>query len=135
ATLVFWACGAAILTQRSNGFLGVEPALLLGVSGTTGQTFFYVAVVMIATGAAGGALAERSKFSVVCAASALLAGVIVPVAGRWVWGGWLARMGFVDVAGASAVHVAAGACAAAGAAVVGPRNGKYNRGGAADMGP
>jgi Amt family ammonium transporter len=135
ATLVFWACGAAILMQRSNGILGVEPALLLGASGMTGQTFFYASVVMVATGAAGGALAERSKFSVVCATGAVLAGVVVPVAGRWAWGGWLARIGFVDVAGASVVHVAAGACAAAGAVVLGPRNGKYNRDGSANMIP
>lgn len=135
ATLAFWAVGAAILLQASNGYFAVEPQVLLGAAGVGGHAFFYAGVILVATGAVGGALAERSRFLPVCAASALLAGLVVPAAGRWVWGGWLGRMGFVDVAGASAVHLAAGACAAVGAALVGPRNGKYNRDGSANMIP
>jgi ammonium transporter, Amt family len=135
ATLAFWALGASILGQRSNGIFAVDPGLLLGASGMTGETFFTAAMVLLATGAAGGALAERSKFLPACAASALLAGFIVPVAGRWAWGGWLGRWGFHDVAGASAIHISAGACAAVGAALLGPRTGKYNRDGSANMIP
>jgi Amt family ammonium transporter len=97
--------------------------------------FFHFAIVLVATGGVVGTLAERSKFLPGLAASALLAAVVVPVAIRWVWGGWLARLGMIDVAGASAVHLSAGVCAAVGALLVGPRNGKYNRDGSANMIP
>jgi Amt family ammonium transporter len=135
AVLCFWAVGAAILLQRSNGFFGVDTGLLFGRAGMGGGAFFYAAVVLVATGPVAGALAERSKFLVGLAASALLAGLVVPAAGRWVWGGWLAQGGCRDVAGAAPVHLVAGACAAVGALLVGPRSGKYNRDGSANMIP
>ena len=135
AALAFWAVGAAILLQDHNGFFSVQPRLLAGWSGTDGRTFFYAALALLATGVVGGTLGERSRFLPVCAASVLLAGVVFPVAGHWTWRGWLNRLGFMDVAGASAVHLAAGACSAVGAAMVGPRGGKYNRDGSANMIP
>ena len=135
AVLAFWAVGAAILTQQSNSVFAVEWPALLGARGVDADTFFHAAVVLIATGAVVGTLAERSKFLPGVAASVLLAGVVFPVAGRWVWGGWLARLGMHDVAGAAPVHLAAGVCAAVGAAMVGPRTGKYNRDGSANMIP
>jgi Amt family ammonium transporter len=133
--LAFWAVGAAVLAQRANGVFGVEWGSLLGSSPVTAEQFFFCCVVLVATGAVGGTLAERSKFSVSWAASVLLAGLVVPVAAKWAWGGWLARLGFQDVAGASAVHLSAGACAAIGATMVGPRTGKYNRDRSANMIP
>jgi Amt family ammonium transporter len=135
AVLAFWAVGAAIFFQSRNGFFGVDPHLLFGRSGMTGQAFFYAAVILIATGVVGGTLAERSKFLPPLAASVLLAAAVVPVAGHWAWDGWLLRLGFHDVAGASVVHVSAGACAAVGAIMVGARTGKYNRDGSANMIP
>jgi Amt family ammonium transporter len=47
----------------------------------------------------------------------------------------LGRRGFHDFAGASFVHVAAGATAALGALFVGPRGGKYNRDGSSNVIP
>ena len=135
AVLAFWAVGAAILLQRSNGVFAVEWPVLFGTHGMSAETFFHAAVVLVATGAVGGTLAERSTFLPAWAASAVMAGLVVPVAGRWVWGGWLGRLEFHDVAGAAPVHLAAGVCAAVGAAMVGPRNGKYNRDGSANMIP
>jgi Amt family ammonium transporter len=135
ATLMFWAVGAAVLGQESNPVFAIDAKRLIGISGASGDTFFYTAVVLVATGAVGGTLAERSKFLPGCAASALLAGLLVPVAGHWTAGGWLARWGFRDVAGAAFVHLTAGVCAAAGAALLGPRTGKYNRDGSANMIP
>lgn len=135
ATLAFWAVGAAILLQRSNSVFALDWRSAFGADAMNAELFFHAAVVLVATGAVGGTLAERSKFFPAWAASALLAGLIVPVAGRWVWGGWLDRLGMVDVAGASAVHLSAGVCAAVGAALVGPRTGKYNRDGSANMIP
>ena len=135
AALAFWAVGAAVMLQRSNGVFAVDWVMLLGANGMTGETFFHAATVLVATGAVVGALAERSRFMAACSASALLAALVVPTVGRWVWGGWLGRWGFVDVAGASTVHLAAGACATVGAVLLGPRSGKYNRDGSANMIP
>jgi Amt family ammonium transporter len=121
AALAFWAVGAAIM----NGDWG----LVFDARGraTSGQ-FVQLVLILIATAPVVGAVAERSKFFPMLAAPALLGGVIVPLAGRWAWNaGWLQRIGFIDYAGASVVHVAGGLCAAAGAVVVGPRTGKYNR--------
>ena len=132
ATLAFWAVGAAILFQQDNGMLGLRPSLLLGwkLSGdAAGVVFFHGAAVMLATGAIVGTLTERSRFFPACAAALLTAGVIVPVVGKWAWGGWLHDLGFVDVAGASVLHLAAGVCAAIGAVFVGARGGKYHRDG------
>lgn len=137
-TLAFVAVGAAILFQQHNPILGLRPALLLGWELTptsAGFVFFYAAAVLVATGGLAGALAERSKFFPACMASVLLAAVIVPVAGKWAWSGWLHRLGFIDLAGASVLHLSAGICAAAGAILVGPRTGKYNRDGSASMIP
>lgn len=133
ATLAFWAVGAAILRQNAHAQSASEFHALFWTGG--GSLFFHTAVVLIATAVVSGSLAERSRFITVWAASALLGGLVVPLAGQWVWNGWLARLGMVDVAGASAVHLSAGVCAAVGAALVGPRAGKYNRDGSANMIP
>lgn len=137
ATLAYWAVGAALLFQAHNGFLGLRPRLLFGWEGFGAEQFLYLPLILIATGAVAGAVAERSRFFPLCAVSAVLAGVIIPVAGAWIWQdqGWLQHLGFLDVAGASALHLSAGVCAAVGAAVVGPRTGKYNRDGSTNMIP
>jgi Amt family ammonium transporter len=138
AALAFWAVGAAILFQRHNDWLGVRGSLLLGWSirpGFAAEFFFHAAAVLLAGGVLVGTLAERSRFFPAAAASVLLAAVLVPVAGKWAWSGWLRDLGFIDVAGASVLHLTAGVCAAAGAILVGPRNGKYHRDGSASMIP
>jgi Amt family ammonium transporter len=138
ATLAFGAVGAAILFQQHNDVFGMKRSLLLGwgVAGDAANVvFFYATAVLIATGVLTGTLAERSRFFPACAASVLLAAVVVPLAGNWAWFGWLRRLGFVDLAGASVIHLAAGVSAAAAAILVGPRSGKYHRDGSASMIP
>jgi Amt family ammonium transporter len=142
AVLAFWAVGAAILFQGNNGYFALRATLLFGWAPDMagGWLFQAAVVVLVATGALSGPLAERSRFLPLCAASALLAGLIVPTGWRWaseglLSPGWLARMGFVDAAGASWAHVAGGLCAAVGAVLVGPRTGKYHRDGSASMIP
>jgi Amt family ammonium transporter len=129
AALAFWAVGAAIM----NGHAG----LIFDVKGHAGASqFVQLVFVVIATAPVVGAIAERSRFFPSLVAPAVLAGVIVPLAGSWAWhGGWLQRLGFVDIAGASVIHVAGGLCAAAGAILVGPRTGKYNRDGSSNFIP
>ena len=77
-----------------------------------------------------GAMAERTKFSAYCIYSACISLFIYPISGHWIWGGgWLAQMGFHDFAGSTAVHMVGGVCALIGAAILGPRIGKYSKDG------
>ena len=75
-----------------------------------------------------GAMAERTKFLSYCVYSAVISAVIYPVEAHWIWGGgWLSQMGFHDFAGSCAIHMVGGISALIGAAILGPRIGKFNR--------
>ena len=75
-----------------------------------------------------GAMAERTKFLSYCIYSAVISAVIYPVEAHWIWGGgWLSQLGFHDFAGSAAIHMVGGLCALVGAAMLGPRIGKYDR--------
>lgn len=135
AIIAFWAVGAALLSQRHNPVVGLHREFLLGLGGFDPSLFLYATVILIATSALVGAVAERSRFYAVCGASAVLAGIAAPLAGNWVWQGWLDRLGFIDRAWAGPAHLSAGIFALVGAWCVGPRNGKYNRDGSTNMIP
>jgi len=74
-----------------------------------------------------GAMAERTKFSAYCVYSAIISLVVYPIEAGWVWneGGWLAKMGYIDFAGSSVIHMVGGITSVIGAAMLGPRIGKY----------
>lgn len=73
-----------------------------------------------------GAMAERTKFISYCIYSAVISAVIYPIEAHWIWGGgWLSQLGFVDFAGSCAIHMVGGIAALIGAAMVGPRIGKF----------
>ncbi len=76
-----------------------------------------------------GAMAERTKFISYCIYSALISLVVYPIEAGWVWNsqGWLAQFGFVDFAGSACIHSVGGISALIGAAMVGPRIGKYSK--------
>jgi len=75
-----------------------------------------------------GAMAERTKFISYCVYSAVISAVIYPIEAHWVWGGgWLADLGFHDFAGSCAIHMVGGISALIGAAILGPRIGKFIR--------
>ena len=138
AVLAFWAIGAAVMNYGGRMPLGLDAGLIFDArGGENWLTFPQLVLVLIATAPVAGAVAERCKFLPLLAVPALLAAVVVPVAAHWAWGehGWLHRMNFFDAAGASVLHVTGGACALAGAWVVGPRSGKYNRDGSANLIP
>ena len=76
-----------------------------------------------------GAMAERTKFLSYCIYSAVISAVIYPIEAHWIWGGgWLSQMGFHDFAGSCAIHMVGGISALIGAAILGPRIGKFSRG-------
>ena len=75
-----------------------------------------------------GAMAERTKFLSYCIYSAVISGLIYPIEAHWIWGGgWLAKMGFHDFAGSCAIHMVGGISALIGAAILGPRIGKFTK--------
>ena len=75
-----------------------------------------------------GAMAERTRFISYCVYSAVISAVIYPVEAHWTWGGgWLAKIGFHDFAGSNCIHMVGGICGLIGAAMVGPRIGKFIR--------
>ncbi|MES2917699.1 MAG: ammonium transporter [Pseudomonadota bacterium] len=71
-----------------------------------------------------GAFAERMKFSAMLVFSLLWTALVyVPVC-HWVWGGgFLQKMGLLDFAGGTVVHITAGVAALVAAIVIGPRKG------------
>lgn len=87
-----------------------------------------------------GAMAERWKWSAFCVYGFFVSTIIYPVFANWAWGGgWLSQLGkiglgqgYVDFAGSGVVHAIGGWTALAGAMVLGPRLGKYNKDGTAN---
>jgi len=91
-----------------------------------------------------GAMAERWKFSSFVVFGFFISMLTYPLYANWVWGGgWLSQLGknfglghgHVDFAGSSVVHMVGGVTALAGARVLGPRLGKYNKDGSANAIP
>lgn len=72
-----------------------------------------------------GAFAERMKFSSFLLFTLLWSTFIYDPLAHWVWGvgGWLRKMGALDFAGGTAVHISSGVSALAAAFIVGRRRG------------
>ena len=69
-----------------------------------------------------GAIVERMRFGPYLAFITLWSLLVYAPVAHWVWGGgWLARLGALDFAGGTVVHVNAGAAALVAAVVLGPR--------------
>lgn len=91
-----------------------------------------------------GGMAERWTFKSFIIYGFFISMFVYPIFGNWVWGGgWLAQLGVnfglghghVDFAGSSVVHMVGGVAALAGAKVIGPRVGKFNADGTANVIP
>ncbi|MDB4883434.1 MAG: Ammonium transporter [Gemmatimonadetes bacterium] len=91
-----------------------------------------------------GALAERWKFSSFCVFTVFLGAIIYPIFGNWAWGGgWLSALGrnvglgngYVDFAGSGVVHLTGGVIALVTCKLLGPRRGKFNPDGSANVIP
>lgn len=137
-TPAFWLVGFGLMFGAGNGVIGSFDPLIRGEYGSilpSGVPLFAFAIfqtVFCATSSTivSGAMAERTKFSAYCIYSAAISLLIYPVSGHWIWGGgWLSELGFHDFAGSTAVHMVGGVCAMIGAAILGPRIGKYDRDG------
>ena len=128
-TPIYWFIGCGIMFGGTGALIG---GLDLFSMKSTDYTTMIFQTVFCATSATivSGAMAERTKFSSYCIYSALISLFVYPISGHWIWGGgWLAQLGFHDFAGSTAVHMVGGVAAFVGAAILGPRIGKYDKNG------
>ncbi|MCF0198547.1 MAG: ammonium transporter [Bacteroidaceae bacterium] len=132
-SVLFWVLGFSLMYGAGNAFFGWEGFGFIGAdSNVPAECSFVFQTVFCATTATivSGAMAERTKFSMYVLYSLLISALIYPIEGHWSWGGgWLSALGFHDFAGSTVVHLCGGALALAGAIVLGPRIGKYDKNG------
>ncbi len=108
---------------------GLGHVLLAGVAlepqGTIPHLLFVAyqgSFAIITAALASGAVVERMRFPAYLAFLVLWSLLVYAPVAHWVWGnGWLARLGALDFAGGTVVHVNAAAAAVVAALVVGPR--------------
>ena len=125
----------ALYSIASIGFLLVGYELMYGwgqidTHAMYSDFFFQVVFVATAMSVVSGAVAERKKLWTFLLFAAIFSCVLYPIQGSWSWGGgWLSELGFSDFAGSGIVHMAGAAAALAGVLILGPRAGKYTKGG------
>lgn len=149
-SLLFWFVGFGIMFGI-GGFCGVphfmsssffESNGLPDPSSLPTEGFLVFQTVFCATAATivSGAMAERTKFSAYLIYTIFISVLVYPVSGHWTWGGgWLMNGDagsfmmktfghtFHDFAGSTVVHSVGGWIALVGAAILGPRIGKYGK--------
>ncbi|MDD4202598.1 MAG: ammonium transporter [Candidatus Omnitrophica bacterium] len=136
-SIVYFVIGFAIMFGTSKfGFFGIPGSIDPSMSdGLFPYTFWMFQAVFAATAATivSGAMAERTKFGSYLIYSIVISAIIYPIVGHWTWGGgWLSAKGFIDFAGSTVVHSVGGWAALAGAIILGPRIGKYNKDGSSN---
>ena len=128
-TVVFILIGFGLLLGEDlAGFIGKPGFDIFTDYANFDWSNFVFNLVFCATTATivSGAMAERTKFLSYCIYSAVISAVIYPIEAHWTWGGgWLAQMGFHDFAGSNCIHMVGGISALIGAAMLGPRIGKF----------
>ncbi|MCI6690607.1 MAG: ammonium transporter [Clostridiaceae bacterium] len=128
-TIVFIAIGFSfLLGEDLIGLIGKPGFDIFTNYANFDWSNFVFNLVFCATTATivSGAMAERTKFLSYCIYSAVISAVVYPVEAHWVWGGgWLSQLGFHDFAGSAAIHMVGGLSALIGAAMLGPRIGKF----------
>ena len=130
---IFLGFGLMMSEDYLFGVIGVPNLQIFSDFNNFPWSSFVFNLVFCATAATivSGAMAERTKFISYCIYSGLISLVVYPVEAGWVWNsnGWLAQLGFVDFAGSACIHTVGGISALIGAAIVGPRIGKYTKDG------
>ncbi len=136
------------LAGKPWNWLGAGPLFLSGLGAAPAQAqlglLFQFLAVAFAALIPWGSGADRLKLTAGCAIAAVLAALVFPLVAHWVWaGGWLSQLGvnfslgsgFLDPAGASAIHVLGGLSALVVVWIAGPRKGKFPQGGIATAMP
>jgi Amt family ammonium transporter len=135
-SILYWVIGFTIMYGDSiGGIIGI-PDLFFMSDGfgdnysDYADLFFQTVFAATAATIVSGAMAERTEFKAYLIFSIVITVLIYPISGHWTWGGgWLSQLGFHDFAGSSIVHSVGAWVGLAGAAMIGPRLGKYNKDG------
>lgn len=131
-TVVFVLLGFSLMMSENYlfGIIGLPNFQIFTNFTEFNFSSFVFNLVFCATAATivSGAMAERTKFSAYCIYSAIISLLIYPIEAGWVWNsqGWLFNMGYIDFAGSSVIHMVGGISSLIGAAILGPRIGKYS---------
>ncbi|MEW2545635.1 ammonium transporter [Streptomyces sp. NPDC047002] len=109
------------------GMKGIGPETLTGKGGipVLAFAFFQLMFAVLTPALMSGALADRVKFTAWTLFIALWVTLVYFPIAHWVWqsGGWLFKLGVIDFAGGTAVHINAGIGGLAAVLVVGKRIG------------
>ncbi|WP_409522582.1 ammonium transporter [Nitrincola sp. MINF-07-Sa-05] len=137
AVLAFFLLGYALMFgETMGGWFGTTGFALKDHTEPAEYAFWVFQAAFVGTAATivSGAIAERCKFSAYMIISVVVSALIYPVSGHWIWGdgGWLAELGFVDFAGSTVVHSLGAWVGLAGAIVLGPRMGRFNKDGSSN---
>jgi Amt family ammonium transporter len=122
------------------GLMGWSGFALTGGAYDVGViAFFLFQLVFMDTAATipTGSMAERFRWKPFILYGLFISAILYPMFAAWTWGGgFLSQLGnigfgsgYADFAGSGVVHSVGGWCALAGAMVLGPRIGKYNKDG------
>ncbi len=136
-TPCYWLVGFGLMFAGAGPLIGgFDPLIRGSYDFGTLPTWCYAIfqTVFCATAATivSGSMAERTNFKAYCIYSAAISLVVYPISGHWIWGGgWLSSLNFHDFAGSTCVHMVGGLIACLGAAMLGPRIGKYDKNGKA----
>ena len=142
-TPCYWLGGFGLMFGSTAPIIGRLDPLIRGTYDATNSVvpqtmplwcYVIFQTVFCATAATivSGSMAERTNFKAYCVYSAIISLLVYPIGGHWAWGGgWLSTLGFHDFAGSAVVHNVGGVIACLGAAMLGPRIGKYDKNGKA----
>ncbi len=137
-SLLYWIIGFTLMYGDSiGGFIGTPDLFFMSEGfgdnySDYADLFFQTVFAATAATIVSGAMAERTEFKSYLIFSIVITVLIYPISGHWTWGGgWLSEMGFHDFAGSSIVHSVGAWVGLAGAAIIGPRIGKYGKDGKA----
>lgn len=135
-SLLYWIIGFGLMYGESIGGIIGTPDLFFMSDGfgdnyaDYADLFFQTVFAATAATIVSGAMAERTEFKAYLIFSVVITVLIYPTSGHWTWGGgWLSQLGFHDFAGSSIVHSVGAWLGLAGAAIIGPRIGKYGKDG------
>lgn len=151
SAIMWWSLGVAfagIDLCDGNPFLGSKYFFTIGspqndpsyfINWMFGWAFSATAATVVS-----GAMAERTQFGAYVSYTIFMSGWVYPVVAHWMWSvsGWLSpyrlncatrvfaplfasTVGFIDFAGSGVVHVTGGIACLVGAAILGPRLGRF----------
>ncbi len=124
-TLAFGPTNSGIIGGLKYLGMAGMPNDVHGTVPTLAFAAFQMMFAVITPALISGAFAERMKFSAYCVFILLWTTLVYDPVAHWVWGdgGWLAKMGALDFAGGTVVHLTAGVAALVCALVIGKRAG------------